>query len=154
MIIKFLEGGPPLSDEDIKLLESSVGVFLPSEYRKFLLRQNGGRPTPNAFSIRGLANNPFGTIHYFFGIGDAIESCNLDWNYAVLNGRLPSNLIAIADDPCGDLICLTLFGDDAGSVVFWDRHTEPNEPSYENVYQVAESFKEFLDGIQKLPVLR
>jgi hypothetical protein len=96
-------------------------------------------------------NNPFGTVHFFFGIDDPVESCNLEWIYEVMNGRLQPNLVAIADDPCSDLICLSIFGDDAGSVVFWDRHTEPPEPSYQIVYRVAGSIEELLDSIQELP---
>jgi len=123
----------------------------PKKYRDFLLRYNGGRPTPRAFPIEELANNPFGVVHFFFGINDPIESCNLDWNFEVFSERIPSNLFAIGCDDAGDLICLSLFGHDAGSVVFWDRHTEPEIPSYENVYRVADSFEEFVDSLQKLP---
>ena len=152
MIRNFRECGPQICDEDIRAVEREIGISLPQDYRDFLLAQNGGRPEPNAFPINGLENNPFGTIQVFLGIEDAIESCNLDWTYHTFSGRLPDNLIAIARDDCGDLICLSLYGEDAGSVIFWDRHQEIEEPSYANVYHVADSFAEFLESIRELPV--
>ena len=147
MIERMKELGPPLTEADIEWLEREISIRLPGEYRAFLLKYNGGRPSPGAFPIQGLANNPFGNIQVFFRIGGPIESSNLDWEYNVFAGRIPANLLAIACDDCGDLICLSLFGPDAGSVVFWDILNEPDEPTYANVYPVADSFEEFLEGI-------
>lgn len=64
-----------------------------------------------------------------------------------LSGRVPANLIPIACDGSGDLICLALFGPDTGQVVFWDYLDERDEPTYENVYRVADSFSEFIASI-------
>jgi hypothetical protein len=150
MVYRFDECGPELCPERIRRLESELGMSLPDEYKTFLLRHNGGRPIPNAFPIEGLANNPFGVIQVFFGVDDPIESCNVDWNYDVHKGRVPSNLLPIATDDGGDLVCLSIFGDDSGAVLFWDRHSEPAEPSYENVYRIAASFAGFIDGIRAL----
>lgn len=151
MIERMEESARAIDLEDVLECESAIGVRLPDEYRSFLLRYNGGRPTPNAYPIYGLENNPFGAVHFFFGIDDPVESCNIDWNYEVHNGRLPANLLAIGCDGAGDLICISLYGDDAGAVVFWDRHKEPPEPSYANVYYIADSFSEFINGIRELP---
>ncbi len=151
MIQRMDESGRQLSHDDIRWIESRMGIRLPGEYIAFLLRHNGGRPIPNAYPIEGLENNPFGVVRTFFGIDDPIESCNLDWTYDVVRGRIPANLLPIACDDGGDLICLSLFGEDAGAVLFWDRHTEPSTPSYANVYKIADSFAEFLDGIRGLP---
>ena len=151
MIHRMCESGRQLSRDDIRRVELRMGIQLPGEYTAFLLKYNGGRPTPNAYPIEGLRNNPFGVIQVFFGIDDPLESSNLDWTYDVISGRVPPNLLPIACDDCGDLICLSLFGEDAGSVLFWDQHTEPSTPSYANVYKIADSFAEFLNGIRELP---
>lgn len=151
MIQHMDESGVQLSRDDIRRIESQIGMRLPSEYAAFLLKHNGGCPIPNAYPIEGLENNPFGVIQVFFGIDDPVESCNLDWTYEVVSGRIPPNLLPIACDDGGDLICLSLFGEDAGAVLFWDQHTEPSTPSYDNVYKIADSFAEFLDGIRELP---
>ena len=124
---------------------------MPDDYRDFLFRNNGGRPTPNAFPIEGLPNNPLGVIQCFFGIDDPIESCNITWNHEVHEGRIPPNLLPIACDDGGDLICISMYGDDAGAVLFWDRHQESGRPSYDNVYRIAPSFSEFIDAIREMP---
>jgi SMI1-KNR4 cell-wall len=152
VIQRFSEQGPPLTEEDVIEVERTIGVPLPSDYREFLRTYNGGRPEPCDFPIEGLANSPFGEIQTFFGIHDPIESCNLDWNVEMFTGRLPENFLPIACDSGGDLICYSLFGDDAGAVVFWDYHHEPPEPSYENVYAIANSFPAFLESIRDEPL--
>jgi hypothetical protein len=151
MIRSFSECGPPIEDDDVRAIEQTIGFVLPGGYREFLLAQNGGRPEPEGFPIEDLANNPYGMIQVFYRIDGEIESSNIDWNYHLTRGRLPDNLLPIASDGGGDHICLSLYGDDAGSVVFWDCHQETQEPSYDNVYFIAKSFEEFLEGIQDLP---
>lgn len=151
MIETMEDCGRALADVDIQQLEELIGIVLPDGYKRFLLRYNGGRPIPNAFPIEGLENNPFGTIQVFYRIDGSIESSNLDWNYDTLNGRLPPNLLAIACDEGDDQICISLFGDDAGSILFWDCHKETEVPGYHNVYRIAGSFSEFIDGLRELP---
>ena len=124
---------------------------LPPGYRDFLLKHNGGRPIPNAFPLEGLEDNPFDTIQVLFRLKGQVQSNNLDWNFDTFNGRVPNNLLAIGCTDCGDLICVSLFGDDAGSVLYWDHHHEPPVPSYENVYHIADSFEEFIDSFRELP---
>lgn len=143
--------GRKLTEANISELEKRLGVNLLSEYKSFLLKYNGGIPIPRAFPIEGLKNNPHGVVQEFLGIDCELESSNLDWNHEVMRGRLPSNLFAIACDDGGDLICISLYGNDAGSVVFWDRHQETNKPTYLNVYPIAKSFTEFIEGLQPLP---
>ena len=150
MITRIDDCGPSLTDQDIDSLESRIGSKLPVEYRHFLLRHNGGRPTPNAFPIEGFPDNPFGVIQVFFRVNGSLESSNAIWNWEVGRGRMPSNLLPIACDDGGDLICLSLFGEDAGAVLFWDFYGESPEPSYSNVYRIARTFAEFLDGIREI----
>jgi hypothetical protein len=150
MIETMEDQGRTLTETDIEQLESQIEKPLPIDYKTFLLKYNGGCPTPNAFPIEGLANNPFGTIQVFFRVGGHIESSNIDWNCEVYNGRLPDNLLPIACDDGGDLICISIYGKDAGAVVFWDAHQETNEPTYNNVYPIADSFSRFIMSIQEL----
>lgn len=143
--------GRPISASDIVVLEQRHGISLPHDYKTFLMKYNGGLPAPRAFPIEGLKNNPFGVVQEFLGIDCSLETSNLEWNYEVMKGRLPTNLFPIACDDGGDLICLSVCGTDAGSVLFWDCHTEPPVPSYDNVYRIANSFGEFLYAMQELP---
>jgi hypothetical protein len=151
MLTKMEESAPAVPKEHIDQLESEMGVVLPAAYKQFLLEHNGGRPTPNAFPIEGMENNPFGVIQVFFGLGDEIESCDLRWNREVFRDRLPPNLFPIACDDGSDLICLSLRGRDGGAILFWDGQAEGSPPSCCNVYRIAASFSEFINGLTDLP---
>jgi ankyrin repeat protein/SMI1/KNR4 family protein SUKH-1 len=49
--IRFQDGGPKLSAEQITAFEAKHEVKLPKEYRSFLLQHNGGRPEPNHVKV-------------------------------------------------------------------------------------------------------
>jgi hypothetical protein len=141
----------PLSGEDIVSFERAVGRVLPAGYAAFLLRYNGGLPSPDSFPIQGMQDNLYGVVQEFLGIDCPIESSNLDWNQQILKGRIPDNLFPIACTPSGDLLCLSLSGDDIGEVVFWDSYKEHSPPTYANVYPVAESFEAFIEKLFRSP---
>lgn len=151
MLEMMSECGRSLSEEDIGSVERQLGLKLPTHYRDFLMQYNGGRPTPRAYPIEGLANNPFGVVQVFFGFDLDEETSNLTWIYECFQGRISANLLPIACDDGGNLICLSLWGDDAGAVVYWDHENESSEPSYDNVCRIAGSFHEFLDGLREFP---
>lgn len=70
-------------------------------------------------------------------------------------GRIPPNLLPIAHDPFGNLICLSVAGQDRGKVYFWDHEVEVREgeiPSYRNVSFIADNFESFLDGLTTWPL--
>ena len=146
------ECGRRLIDDDINDLETQIAFKLPAAYRAFLLKHNGGRPTPSGFPIRDFTNNPFGMIHYFFGIEQDLDCYDLSWNWEVMNGRVPDGFLPIAGDHSGDLLCLSLYGLNCGSVLFWDYYDEHFPPTSRNVYHVADSFSEFLGALFE-PVL-
>lgn len=51
MLPDIRDSGPALTEELIAGTEEVLEVRLPPEYRSFLLRHNGGRPTPNRFAM-------------------------------------------------------------------------------------------------------
>jgi len=69
-----------------------------------------------------------------------------------MNGRIPSNLFPFASDDGGDLICISLWGDDSGNIVFWDYYNEHFPPTYANVYYIASSFSEFINNMFENPI--
>jgi hypothetical protein len=144
---EMLDVGPPLTDARVATFERQLGIGLPKSYRSFLLRYNGGRPEPEFFPIHGYERDASGGVHYFFGLDDPIESSNIDWNYRMYLGRMPSELLPIAGDGSGNIICLSLTGANQEAVYFWDHDREYSPPGYDNVYFVAESFTKFLDSM-------
>ena len=151
MLEDMTEVAHELAAEDIKILEANLKITLPSNYKNFLLKYNGGKPNPDCFPIEGLKNNPYGGVRLFFGIDRDIQSNNIDWNYDVMRGRLPTGLLPIASNGSGDILCLALSDVDEGKLYFWDYYGEQNPPTFDNLYFIANSFGEFLDSLFEYP---
>ncbi|MEO7330815.1 MAG: SMI1/KNR4 family protein [Minicystis sp.] len=131
-MIRTQEGAEQTSLTSIKLLEQRFGLKLPESYQQFLLTTNGGRPERDLILVPGCAASSYARIHFFFGVDDAVESCDLAWNIA-LRSDLPSGAIPIATTEGADIFCLT----PKGGVLFWDGYE--NKP-----YPLADDFDGFL----------
>ncbi len=131
----------------IAAFEASRGFRLPSEYREFLLATNGGKPEPCAFQL-ALRSGPYtdSIVHWFLGLGDTMAA-SLESFAALMAGRMPAELLPIAPDPGGNLVCLGVKGDVRGKVYFWDHERERTPADWSNVDLVADSFDAFLRGL-------
>jgi SMI1 / KNR4 family (SUKH-1) len=145
MPLKLTEQNESTSDERISQFEAVAEISLPQPYRSFLLDANGGRPNRSLFPIEGLENNPFGSVHFFFGLDDKLESDDLEKMFVWFASSIPIGVVCIARTDCADYICLDL-RDGKEAVVFWDhRHFwGAGEWREEDLYPVATSFDEFL----------
>ncbi|MCE7989946.1 MAG: SMI1/KNR4 family protein [Caldilinea sp. CFX5] len=141
---------PLLTEDAIAAVERQIGVSLPIAYRSFLLRYNGGRPEPNMFPIQGFYADTHGLLEWFFCIAED-DIYDLTENELVYRNRVPSDLLPIATDPGGNLLCLAVKGDRYGRIYFWHHEDEGEEgapPTYNNVYSVADSFENLLNSLQ------
>ncbi len=143
------ESYQPLQEADILRLEQELRAELPRDYRSFLLAHNGGTPDPDVFIIGGDPEDE-DVVSQFLGIqqGEYEDLFNL---LGVFRGRIPDNLLPVARDPFGNLICLSITGENRGKVYFWDHEEEAMEgevPDYRNVSWIADSFKSFLDSLR------
>ncbi len=111
---------PKLSEAELEEFEEEIGRRLPSAYRDFLLAHNGGRPVPNVFAI-SVANES--AVHFFFGLHTGRTS-NLRRYRDIYRGRIPEDLLPIALDVVGNVVCLGLAGEGAGKVFLWDSEAE------------------------------
>lgn len=149
MDIKMRKSFPPLDEGQLAAAEHDLGVQFPPEYRRFLAVWNGGRPQPDTFCYENHGRKVSGMVDWFLGIHGG-EHDNLK-RYAVwYKGRIPSNLLPIAHDPGGNLVCIVVSGSDCGSVHFWDHELESSEgqpPSTDNVYLIATGFDAFLASL-------
>ncbi len=143
MSIELRESNAPTSPDAITSTEKALRVTFPAAYRHFLLEHNGGRPNLTIFPIKGMANNPFGNINFFFGIDAALEVYDLTMTN--LFYTLPPGIILIAENGMADYICLDL-RKGAERIVFWDhRHFwGTGEWREQDLYPVAPSFEVFL----------
>ena len=142
------------SDERIARFESSAHLQLPGEYREFLKRYgNTGFKQFVEYPLIDKkcpwASNGCCEISVFYGL-DA-GPYDLEKRLSSHVGRIPSDMLPIAVDSGGNLICLAFTGPDRDSVFFWDRDAEP-EPGEQdlctNVYLVARSFDDFLKSMR------
>jgi cell wall assembly regulator SMI1 len=149
MIVTLEESYEPLSPSHLQEVESRLAIELPGDYRAFLLAHNGGRPVPDAFRLSGR----WEMVDRFLGIHEGEHDNLLDYVKAY-EGRLPPELLPIAHDAFGNLLCLAVRSPEHGGVYFWDHEGEAERgqpPSYDNVTCVAESFEDFLASLTALP---
>lgn len=83
----------------------------------------------------------------FSGSKASFESSDLVWVHDIMHGRLPRGQLAFANTDCGDLLCLTVGGLAEGRVMFWDHEAETAPPTFDNMYEVAPTFEEFLASL-------
>jgi hypothetical protein len=151
MSVEIQESEEPVTDRQLRQLEKRLGLALPPPYRRFLLRHNGGRPKPGVFRF-GPADEPYSGsmvdrfLAVYGGKHDNFE--HYFRTYKLDDRRIPENLIPVAHDPGGNLICLSVSGKDVGAVYFWDHEREEGPPR-EAVSLIAKSFDRFLAGLRE-----
>ena len=92
-------------------------------------------------------------VRYFFGITDESDK-SLLYKYETysLANRLPKNILPIACDPGGNIVAMSIDGDDYGSVYFWDHEQEglsEESSSYSSLLKVTNSFKDFTSILEE-----
>ena len=138
-MIEINEQGQPISEVDIALLEDEFGTRLPDAYRRFLLLNNGGTPSPDVVDVAAISGSPT-DVQVFFGIGRHIESSDLFWNLRLIEDRYPGrHILPIACDSGGNLFCLGT----SKNVVYCDM-----SDSAGTLYEVAPNFDAFLNKIR------
>ena len=60
----------PVTEEDLIAFENSIGYQLPSPYRNFLKKHNGGFINSGNFRYDEDGTKELGGVHDFFGIGN------------------------------------------------------------------------------------
>lgn len=137
------EAGPKIGLEDIDAIERLLDARLACDYQDFLLRFNGGIPTPDTVDVPGLMESPT-DVQVFFGIGRSVESSNLSWNLSLVAARCSGrHLLPIACDSGGNLFCLKIVRGGTAEVVYCDL-----ESSECTLYLVASGFGEFVQRLR------
>lgn len=133
-----------------------MGVSFPDDYRRFLLKYNGGKPVKDRIQWTGRSGKLTGTLIDWFLTGNADRIKGLELYFHRYRGRMPSNLIPVAFDPGGNIICLACSGEDQGSVYFWDHESEAlvvghDQPYRENLRLISRSFDGFVALLTEYP---
>ena len=153
-MVAFLDTLPPATVAELNELEQYAGLTFPELYRQHLLLYNGGKCEPNVFHFIENGNSTSSMVDSFLptrqegwgSLRDYIETYKID------EKRLPSFIIPIADDPGGNLICISCEQGDLGSIYFWDHETEVDYTVEEdsvrtNLYRISNSLHEFLTSL-------
>ena len=147
------QGKGSLPEANIAAAESALGVSFPDDYRSFMARFNGGRPKPRKLKVEWRDNQacadewPTTSMGWFYWISDDPVNDLVDLNKTDFAGRLPNGCVTIAADAGGNQVLLALAGPHSGKVLFWVKDhevDEGDEPGYDNVGFLADSFAELL----------
>lgn len=135
-----LDPGPRTEPRQIEEIEKAIGRALPSSLSDFLLRYNGGHPTPRTFDVPDHEEHTF-DVQVLYGVSRPIASSNIGWAYKTSLHVLGPERIAFGCTDTDDQLILDLRD---GSVWFWD--FQERDP-LRRFYYVASSHSEFLTSL-------
>jgi len=144
--LNFIGSSKQITQSDIEALEKRLNTSLPSSYRIFVLDVNGGRPNKIFFTKDGseyVLNEFFPLFEGEMSFEGQFKDLKLDRNV------LPKQLAAIADDAFGNLICISLSGDNKGGIYFWDHENYDDMPSMGSARFLAIDIDHFLQMLME-----
>lgn len=127
MAVDFDERGPPATDADIEDLLTILPGGAHADWISFLRTSNGARPAPNTYPIPPDDSGRVRSILSASGVQETRQE---------VEGGFPEGCVPIADDGCGNYVCLVSSPRECG-VAFWDHETGA-------LSVVAATFTEFL----------
>ena len=144
----------PITLEDIEGFENKYKLELPQDYKYFLLNHNGGMPKIRRFKTKNEKH--VSSFKFIMPLTkdakDENVKHNLEYCYLrfIFMKKMPDNMIPFGEDPREDILCLSIKGDDYGSVYYWDRENELvfKQPASECYHLIAKTFNEFLAGLR------
>lgn len=150
-MIQFEESGPEITPAHISEAEQALGAELPSDYKSFVLKNNGGVPIEMAvdFETPNKLNKPGDYCDRFFDVSDKAPY-GIVYSARKQKSVLPDGVIRIGASPAGDYYLLSLRPDSYGSVFYKDHNVEDQRPFDaagdlpESMIKLSDSFAGFL----------
>jgi len=104
---------------DIQNFEEKYTIVMPQEYKKFLMKYNGGQTPKTKFKINQISSD----LRGFFGLGEAEKNFSLNLFFADndLQEYISDEVIPIAKNSYGDYI-FTGVGKDKNGIIFFKYH--------------------------------
>jgi hypothetical protein len=156
MPVKIRDAAKRVTPEQLQEVEQRLGMSLPDEYRKFLLRTNGGVPEPGGFEFPDLSEDQpgdFDEVELFYSVlvPPPAEFDLRSFESAVRHMRselkLPLDYVPIAMTVNQEIIALGVDGKARGKVYYWAYISAGFELSF--LVELAASFDEFLDSLSE-----
>ena len=126
------------SIDTIESVEHRLQITLPDDFKKFVLKYDGGYPHPNHFTVDGkveIFNNLLSL--------DENECGNIYEVLKDLQDRIGDQLIPFAEDGFGNLLCFDYSADK--TIVFWDH--EKNYDDFKESTIVCSSFSSLIENL-------
>jgi cell wall assembly regulator SMI1 len=151
MQFNLLNSGKKITQEKLSALEEKLQVVFPTDYKSFLLKKNGGSPTLSTIKFTGVDGFSNSTIIKQFFSVEGMPAFNLEinTNFYTRSGRIPKNVIPIAEDIASNLICMDVSNTSNGTIYFWDHELELDKEDYGNLAPISRSFSEFINMLHQ-----
>jgi hypothetical protein len=144
-----------LHDDALTHFEDSHHLKLPEDYRAFLLKYNGGTPSPDIIDFVEDGRETSSDINYLYRIHEGPYWASLEYGLETFQGRIPEPFISIGYDAGGNQYLLGIQEPYRSKVYFWDHELESNEgepPTFDNLSWVADSFTQWLEMLHEHPI--
>ncbi|HVW15019.1 MAG TPA: ankyrin repeat domain-containing protein [Mucilaginibacter sp.] len=136
------------SIENIAKLEHDIGHIFPDQYKRFLIKYNGGRVKPDVF--RTVNDEMESIIQFFYGVTNQkiydIKSAYERWKQR----EYPESFLPIAIDGLGNYIILDLSkSENYGHILFWSHDTPEFRP-----LEISADFDSFLKSLYEISLVQ
>ena len=139
-MIEFTDSNKTLSLKEIEKFELENNIKLTTQYKAFLIQNNGGYPEPSLFKISEEQGE--NVLNRFFSIDDLRDYID------IYEDRIPNGFIPIANDSSGNAICLGTREPYHEKIYFWDHEQESENPeAMNNMYFLANDIYQFLESL-------
>ncbi len=149
--VEFTSSNTPVTEEQVRAIETRLGVQFPVDYRTFLMTINGGAPSRTR--LRVLNTDYDVLFDWVYSVKEDRQSGDLEYQQEEIQFRMddiPTGLIDIAHDPGGNPFFLDTTGESGGGVLFFDGRGFFDPPQKRRLlYQVATSFTELLESLEE-----
>ena len=145
-IIENLKTFGNLNKSELNSLEDTLGISLPTDYKEFLSKTNGGCPKNNYLVLNTPSLKEELLINFFLGINNDENFNIIGWNNDY-KSEIPISTFIFGIEYGGGMFIQITEGEDKG-VYFWDSNFSLSETSDdENVFYIADTFSDFLSLI-------
>lgn len=146
------ECGKELNVNSFFKVEKLLGGKLPKDYREFMLKHNGGRPTKRfVFSFMEYdpeTNENFENEVDIYSFNKLEDIPNF-YDNLFSSELIPEHYCPIADDSCGNEILLCVKeGEKYGMIYFADHESFYDDESWV-ITKIANNFNDFLEVLQE-----
>ncbi len=146
MIVKAM--GRKLTAADFEAVRTAANLELPAPLVTFLIGQNGGKPSRTRFKTQD--GKVEGHVASFLPLDDGADDTLIEeLDSMTLAGWLPSHIVSIAKTSSDNRIVISCSGNDLGAVYYWawDEQDEDDDPSYDFMRLIADTFDDFIAAL-------